>query len=120
MNVYEAARERIAWCFAEFDYVYVSFSGGKDSGVLLELTAQVAQGRRFGIYHMDYEAQYQLTTDYVRETLDRFRDVADIYHICVPFKVIPTPLSARNVSFSPQVPSTILNPASGSASFAEG
>ena len=66
MTVFEAARERIAWCFAEFDYVYVSFSGGKDSGVLLELTASVAQGRRFGIYHMDYEAQYQLTTDYVR------------------------------------------------------
>jgi predicted phosphoadenosine phosphosulfate sulfurtransferase len=36
---------------------------------------------------MDYEAQYQLTTDYTRQTLDRFRDVADIYHICVPFKV---------------------------------
>ena len=87
MTVFEAARERIAWCFAEFDYVYVSFSGGKDSGVLLELTASVANGRHFGIYHMDYEAQYQLTTDYVRETLDRFRDVADIYHICVPFKV---------------------------------
>lgn len=89
MNVYEAARERIAWCFSEFDYVYVSFSGGKDSGVLLELTAEVAieQGKRFGIYHMDYEAQYQLTTDYVSETLQRLSGLADIFHVCVPFKV---------------------------------
>ena len=89
MNVYDAARERIAWCLREFDYVYVSFSGGKDSGALLELTAEVAseEEKRFGIFHMDYEAQYQLTTDYVEEMLEKYSDVADIYHVCVPFKV---------------------------------
>lgn len=89
MNVYEAATKRIEWALSEFDYCYVSFSGGKDSGVMLELTAEIARrlGKRWGIYHMDYEAQYQLTTDYVRETLDRYRDVADIYHVCVPFMV---------------------------------
>lgn len=89
MTVFEAAQERIAYCLRAFDYVYVSFSGGKDSGVLLELTAMEAakQGKRFGIYHMDYEAQYNLTTDYVLQTLDRYAERADIYHICVPFKV---------------------------------
>ena len=89
MNVYEAAQQRIEWALTEFDYCYVSFSGGKDSGVMLELTAQIARrlGKRWGIYHMDYEAQYQLTTDYVRETLDRYRNEADIYHVCVPFMV---------------------------------
>ena len=51
MNVFEAAQQRIAWCLREFDYVYVSFSGGKDSGVLVELTAREAerQGKRWGI-----------------------------------------------------------------------
>lgn len=89
MNVYEAAQQRIEWALREFDYCYVSFSGGKDSGVMLELTAQIAArlGKRWGIYHMDYEAQYKMTTDYVAETLDRYRNVADIYHICVPFMV---------------------------------
>ena len=89
MNVFEAAQRRIEWALTEFDYCYVSFSGGKDSGVMLELTAEIARrlGKRWGIYHMDYEAQYQLTTDYVRETLDRYRNEADIYHICVPFMV---------------------------------
>lgn len=73
----------------EFDYCYVSFSGGKDSGVMLEMVAAEAQrmGKRFGIFHLDYEAQYTMTTDYVARTLDRFRGVADIYHVCVPFKV---------------------------------
>lgn len=36
-NVYELAQERLAILFKEFDNVYVSFSGGKDSGVLLNL-----------------------------------------------------------------------------------
>lgn len=89
MNVYEAAVERLNKVFDEFDYVYVSFSGGKDSGVLLNLCAEVAceRGRRFGIFHMDYEAQYNMTTDYVLCELNRFRGVADIFHVCVPFKV---------------------------------
>lgn len=89
MNVFDAATQRIEACFDEFDYCYVSFSGGKDSGVLLELVARVAKerGKRWGIFHMDYEAQYQLTTSYVLETMQRYADVADIYHVCVPFMV---------------------------------
>ena len=38
LNVYEAAQERLKIIFDYFDYVYVSFSGGKDSGVLLNLS----------------------------------------------------------------------------------
>lgn len=89
MNVYEAASKRIEWALNEFDYCYVSFSGGKDSGAMLELTAKIAarMNKKWGIFHMDYEAQYKFTTDYVKETLDKYSGVADIYHICVPFMV---------------------------------
>lgn len=38
LNVYEAVQKRLKLVFDNFDYVYVSFSGGKDSGVLLNLT----------------------------------------------------------------------------------
>ena len=36
-NVYEATQERLKTVFEEFDNIYVSFSGGKDSGLLLNL-----------------------------------------------------------------------------------
>ena len=31
-NVYELAQERLNFIFDEFEHIYVSFSGGKDSG----------------------------------------------------------------------------------------
>jgi len=86
MNVYEAAQERIATVFREFDNVYVSFSGGKDSGVLLNLAADHARaiGRRISVFHIDYEAQYQMTTDYVDAALSEVADIADVYRVCLP------------------------------------
>ena len=36
-NVYEAFQERLHFLFNEFDNVFVSFSGGKDSSLLLNL-----------------------------------------------------------------------------------
>ena len=36
-NVYEALQKRFHYLFEEFQNIYISFSGGKDSGVLLNL-----------------------------------------------------------------------------------
>lgn len=85
-NVLDAARARIARMFDDCGYVYVAFSGGKDSGVLLNLVREEAmrRQRRYGILHIDYEAQYQATTSYVAETLATLRNEADIYHVCLP------------------------------------
>ena len=33
INVYDAANERIDFIFKNFERIYLSFSGGKDSGV---------------------------------------------------------------------------------------
>ena len=92
MNVYEAALKRIEIIFREFDNIYVSFSGGKDSGVLLNLCIDYIRNnnlnRKIGVFHMDYECQYQFTTDYVLRTLRENKDLINVYHCCVPFKVI--------------------------------
>ena len=90
-NVYDLVQERLKLIFAEFDNIYVSFSGGKDSGVLLNLCIDYIRkhnlNRRIGVFHMDYEAQYQMTTDYVDRTLAQNRDTIDVYRVCVPFRV---------------------------------
>lgn len=43
LNILEAARERITWTLNTLPRVCVSFSGGKDSGLMLHLTAELAR-----------------------------------------------------------------------------
>jgi len=88
MNVYQAAQDRLKYIFDEFDFILVAFSGGKDSSVLLNITYDYAQKHRclnrVSMYHIDYEAQYQMTTDYVtRAFLDRFDGIGK-YWLCLP------------------------------------
>lgn len=51
-TVYEASKERINYLFDEFEDIYVSVSGGKDSTVALNVTLEVARerGRRIGCF----------------------------------------------------------------------
>ena len=39
-DVYEALQERLKFLFEEFENIYLSFSGGKDSGLLLNLVLE--------------------------------------------------------------------------------
>lgn len=91
MNVYEATMKRLELIFREFDNISVSFSGGKDSGLLLNLCIKYIRdnklNKRISVLHLDYEAQYELTTNYVDEMLRDNWDILDVYRICVPFKV---------------------------------
>lgn len=88
MNVYEATQERLKTLFDEFDNIYVSFSGGKDSGVLLNLCIDYIRQhkleRNIGVFHIDYEAQYQMTTGYVDQELAKNGDILEVYRICLP------------------------------------
>ena len=90
-NVYELAKERIDFIFKEFDNIYVSFSGGKDSGVLLNLCIDHIRknklNRKIGVYFMDYEVQYKMTIDYVERIFEANKDILEVYRICVPFRV---------------------------------
>lgn len=90
VSVYAAALDRIKIAFNEFDNILVSFSGGKDSGVMLNLAYNYAkktgQLNKMAVYFLDYEAQYKLTIDYVKSEFDRLNDIKRFW-LCLPNKV---------------------------------
>ena len=87
-NVYEASLDRIEYTFKNFDNIYLSFSGGKDSGVMLNLVVDYMRkngiNKKIGLFHIDYEAQYQMTTDYVDQVYSENEDLFDYYRVCLP------------------------------------
>lgn len=89
-NVYQAAMKRLAVIFREFDNIYVSFSGGKDSSVLLNLALQYARdngmSHKIGVFHIDYEAQYSATTEFVDRTYRGLGNTVEALRCCVPVK----------------------------------
>ena len=65
-TVLEAARNRAARLFDEFDNLYVAFSGGKDSTVTLNLALEEAERRGrlpLPVIFIDQEAEWQATID---------------------------------------------------------
>ena len=71
-SVWDAALDRIKFLYQEFPNVIVSFSGGKDSTVILELALIVAKELNrlpVKVVFLDQEAEYQTVIDYIRERL---------------------------------------------------
>lgn len=87
-NVYDALQDRMKMIFEEFENVYVSFSGGKDSGLLLNLMMDFRDRyypeRTVGVYHQDFEAQYTVTTEYIQRTFQQLKGRAELYWVCLP------------------------------------
>lgn len=84
-NVYDAAKARLDYVFENFEKVYLSFSAGKDSGVMLHLALDAA--KRHGklplpVLLIDLEAQYASTIAYAQQMMSR-QDVQP-YWVCLP------------------------------------
>lgn len=89
-NVYEAFNHRLDYILKYFDHIIVSFSGGKDSGVMLELVHNYYMKHsldqleiKISVFYLDYEGNYQQTKDYVQRCMGKYPNF-DYYHICLP------------------------------------
>lgn len=88
-NVLTAAKKRISETFDNFENIFVSFSGGKDSSVMLHLVMEEAQlrQRKVGVMLIDFEAQYINTIEHAHEIFDRYDEYIDLHWICLPMKL---------------------------------
>ncbi len=86
-NVLDESRLRIRDCFNRFDKVVVSFSGGKDSTVVLNLALVVAKELKqlpLEVVYIDEEAITSQTIEYV-ERISNNPDI-DFKWYCIPVK----------------------------------
>jgi predicted phosphoadenosine phosphosulfate sulfurtransferase len=86
INVLSASQERISWTFDTFPKIYVSFSGGKDSSVMLHLVMAEAikRNRKVGVLLVDLEAQYKITIQHALEMYELYVDNIEPYWISLP------------------------------------
>lgn len=86
IDVLTASRQRISKVFDDFPRIYLSFSGGKDSAVMMHLVMDEAikRNRKIGVLFVDLEAQYKLTIDHVTEMLELYKDHIEPYWCALP------------------------------------
>lgn len=83
-SVLTASKERVSEIFDNFDKMYVSFSGGKDSTVMTHLVMEEAikRNRKVGLLIIDLEAQYTETIDHIKEMVEKYKDNIDLHWFC--------------------------------------
>jgi len=86
-TVLDAARERIAYIFDEFENIIVSISGGKDSTVLAHLALLEAnrRGRKVGIFFLDEEVVYDSTIKQIEYVMSMYPENATKLWLQVEF-----------------------------------
>ena len=101
-SVYEAAISRLDFIFANYERIYLSFSGGKDSGIMLNLCLDYIKKnnikKKLGIQILDNEANYELSLDFMRRILDANREYLDIYWCCMPV-TLPCTVSSYEIDW---------------------
>lgn len=101
-NVYDASVERIDFIFKNFKRIYVSFSGGKDSGVMLNLVIDYMRKNniteKVGVMVLDNEANYEYSLKFMHSILNKNTDILDIYWCCLPI-TLPCTISSYAIEW---------------------
>jgi predicted phosphoadenosine phosphosulfate sulfurtransferase len=86
IDVLTAARTRICEALDDFERVCLSFSGGKDSTVMLHLVMEQAikRKRKIGLLFIDLEAQYEITIKLVEKCYEMYADHIEPFWVSLP------------------------------------
>ena len=102
VNVYDAAINRIDFIFKNFERIYLSFSGGKDSGIMLNLVIDYMRKNniteKIGIQILDNEANYSHSLEFMHSILDKNLDILDVYWCCMPVS-LPCTVSSYHIDW---------------------
>lgn len=89
VNVYDASIFRIEYVFNNFNNICISFSGGKDSTLMIQLVESVAKrlNKKYDVLYIDMEAQYLHTIEHIQEIKDNLEHIQDFYWVCLPLSL---------------------------------
>lgn len=84
-SVLEASKERISYTFDNFEKIYISLSGGKDSTVMFHLVISEAikRNRKIGVFILDWECQFEQTINHIEDLVTTYADNIDLYWIAL-------------------------------------
>jgi len=88
-NVFDASMERIEFAFDNFDNLCVSYSGGKDSTVMIQLVEMIAKkkNKKYDVLFIDMEAQYLMTIEHIKTLKNKLEHIRDFYWVCLPLSL---------------------------------
>lgn len=101
-NVYEASIDRLDFIFENFERIYLSFSGGKDSGAMLNLVLDYVKKnnikRKIGIQILDNEANYEYSLEFMHKIIQDNLEYLDVHWCCLPI-TLPCTVSSYDVDW---------------------
>lgn len=89
INVYEAAKQRIAWTFDNYERISLAFSAGKDSTVMLHMVMDeaVSRNRKVAVAFIDLEGQYKVTIDHALKCYEMYQEHVEPFWIALPIRL---------------------------------
>lgn len=85
-TVLQASRDRISKVFDDFEKIYISFSGGKDSSVMTHLVMEEAikRDKKVALLIIDLEAQYNDTIKHIEAMVNLYSEHIELHWACLP------------------------------------
>lgn len=89
-SVLDATRERVSYTFDNFEKIYLSLSGGKDSTAMFHVVIEeaVKRNRKIGVFLLDWECQFQMTIDHIQELVEAYKNNIDLYWVCLEIETM--------------------------------